>query len=123
MATLADVLAADLPPDAGEDSVSLLPLLRGDTEPIRRHAVSCSSRGVPAIRDGSWKLILGRGSGGWSKEGEDGPDVQLYDLAADIGERHNLAAEQPERVAAMKAAYEALVTSGRSRPAAGQAAE
>jgi arylsulfatase A len=123
MATLAELLAAELPADAGEDSVSLLPLLQGGAEPVRRHAVSCSSRGVPAIRDGSWKLILGRGSGGWSKGGEDGPDLQLYDLAADIGERHNLAAEQPERLAAMKAAYETLVASGRSRPTVEQPAE
>jgi arylsulfatase A len=118
MATLADVLGAEFPPNAGEDSVSLLPLLRGGTEPVRRHAVSCSARGLPSIRDGSWKLILGKGSGGWSKGGEAGPDVQLYDLAADVGERRNLADDQPERVAAMKAAYEALVTAGRSRPSA-----
>ena len=123
MATLADVLGAELPANAGEDSVSLLPLMRGDPEPVRRHAVSTSSRGIPAIRDGSWKLILGRGSGGWSKGGEDGPDIQLYDLATDIGEQHNLAAEQPERVAAMKAAYEALVARGRSRPVSGQPAK
>jgi arylsulfatase A-like enzyme len=72
---------------------------------------------VPSIRDGHWKLILGTGSGGWSKGGEDGSDVQLYDLATDVGERRNLATDQPERVAAMKAAYEALVAAGRSRPA------
>lgn len=118
MATLADVLGAELPAGAGEDSVSLLPLLRGGTEPVRRHAVSCSIRGLPAIRDGHWKLILGKGSGGWSKGGEAGPDVQLYDLAADVGERRNLAGEQPERVAAMKAAYDSLVTAGRSGPSA-----
>jgi arylsulfatase A-like enzyme len=80
-------------------------------------------QGIPAIRDGSWKPILGRGSGSWSKGGDDGPDPQLYDLAEDIGEEHNLAAEHPERVAAMKAAYETLVASGRSGPASGQPAE
>jgi arylsulfatase A-like enzyme len=116
MATLADVLGSKLPPDAGEDSVSLLPLLRGGTEPVRQHAVSCSIRGMASIRDGRWKLILGKGSGGWSKGGEDSPDSQLYDLAADLGERRNLAAEEPGRVQAMKAAYEALVAAGRSRP-------
>lgn len=116
MATVAELVGADLPVDAGEDSFSLVPLLRGGTEPVRRHAVSCSIRGLPSIRDGHWKLILGRGSGGWSKGGEDGPDSQLYDLAADLGERRNLAAEQPARVAALKVAYEALVTAGRSRP-------
>jgi len=115
MATLADVLGAELPLDAGADSVSLLSLLEGGTEPVRQHAVSCSSRGMPAIRDGRWKLILGKGSGGWSKGGDEGPDVQLYDLEADLGERRNLAAEEPERVRAMKAAYEAIVAAGRSR--------
>jgi hypothetical protein len=70
---------------------------------------------MPAIRDGRWKLILGKGSGGWSKGGDEGPDVQLYDLEADLGERRNLAAEEPERVRAMKAAYEAIVAAGRSR--------
>ena len=76
----------------------------------------CSVRGLPAIRDGTWKLILGRGSGGWSKGGDEGGDVQLYDLATDLGERRNLAATEPDRVAALEAAYDALVTAGRSRP-------
>jgi len=116
MATIAELLDAELPADAGEDSFSLGPLLRGGTEPVRRHAVSCSIRGLPAIRDGTWKLILGRGSGGWSKGGDEGGDVQLYDLATDLGERRNLAATEPDRVAALEAAYDALVTAGRSRP-------
>jgi arylsulfatase A len=122
MATLADLLGAELPANAGEDSVSLVPLLKGGREPVRRQAVSCSMGGVPAIRDGSWKLILGEGSGTWSKKGEDGPDLKLFDLAADLGEQRNLAASEPDRVAAMKAAYEALVAAGRSR-SGGLAAE
>jgi len=118
MATLADVLGAELPVDAGEDSVSLVPLLRGGREPVRRQAVSCSMQGVPAIRDGSWKLILGKGSGAWSSGGEDGPGPKLFDLAVDLGELRNLAAAEPARVAALKAAYETVVTAGRSRPKA-----
>jgi len=115
LATIAELLGASLPADAGEDSLSLMPLLRGGGQPVRQHAVSCGVRGLPAIRDGRWKLILGRGSGGWSKGG-DAADVQLYDLAADLGERNNLAADQPERVAAMLKAYEKLVAEGRSTP-------
>jgi hypothetical protein len=37
---------------------------------------------------------------------------------ADLGELRNLAAAEPARVAALKAAYETLVTAGRSRPKA-----
>lgn len=109
-------LGVELPGDAGEDSVSLVPLLRGGTEPVRRHAVSCSMKGVPAIRDGSWKLILGQGSGAWPTAGEDGPGPKLYDLTADLGERTNLAAAKPDRVAAITAVYKQLMAAGHSRP-------
>jgi arylsulfatase A len=115
LATIAELLGETLPADAGEDSVSLLPLLRGSTEPLRRHAVSCSGRGVPAIRDGRWKLILGTAGGGFTKDAG-GPDDWLSDLEADPGERDNLAAAEPERVAALRAAYAEIVAAGRSTP-------
>jgi arylsulfatase A-like enzyme len=115
MATLADVLDTKLPANAGEDSYSLLPLLQGEDRPVREHAVNCSARGLPGLRQGPWKLILGPGSGGWSKGG-DGQPVQLYNLAEDLGETRNLATDQPERVAEMSALLESLITAGRSTP-------
>ncbi len=72
IATFADVFDVKLPAGAGEDSYSLLPLIKGDDKPIREHAISCSIRGLPSLRQGSWKLILGKGSGGWTA-GQDGP--------------------------------------------------
>jgi len=115
-ATVAEAIGGTVPADAGEDSFSFLPLLRGGTEATRDQAVSCGLGGLPAFRAGSWKLVLGRGSGGWSKGAPDGPPVQLYDLATDPGETQNLAAKQPERVADMTDAYRRLVTAGRSSP-------
>jgi hypothetical protein len=47
--------------------------------------------------------------------------VQLYNLAEDLAETKNLAAEQPERVAQMQALLEKLITNGRSTPGAIQA--
>ena len=44
------------------------------------------------------------------------PEFQLYDLAKDPGEKTNLAAQQPERVTAMKAALQAVIARGRSTP-------
>lgn len=123
MATFADLLEQDLPVDAGEDSVSFLPVLLGeDKDPPRTSIVSQSINGSFAIRDGQWKLILCPGSGGWSapRPGHDDtsgmPEFQLYDLAADPGEKTNLVAEQPERVATMKAAMEAAIKRGRTTP-------
>jgi len=119
MATLADVLGTNLPDMAGEDSFSLVPLLRGGAEPIRHHAVSCSSAGAPAIRSGRWKLILGLAPKGQQAKTAL-PPIELYDLAVDPGEMTNLAADHPERVAELRAAYATLVANGRSTPGASQ---
>ena len=114
--TFADVLGATLPDDAGEDSLSLLPLLEGRAAPVREHAISASVNGVPALRRSSWKYIAGPGSGGWGQGGDQSQPVQLYDLGADIGETRNLAADMPETVAEMQALLEELITAGRSTP-------
>ena len=125
LATLAAILGAELPANAGEDSVSLLPLLRGEDKPVREHAISQGSAGLLALRQGSWKLIVGPdGGGAWSSlsaEPKATTAGQLYDLDADLGERNNLYAQQPERVAAMMSLLERLVADGRSTPGAPQA--
>jgi arylsulfatase A-like enzyme len=118
--TFAEVLGTSLPENAGEDSVSLLPLLKGGKEPVREHAVSTASSGVPALRQGAWKYIAAPGSGGWGKGGDQSQPVQLYDLSNDLGETKNLAAAQPEKLAEMQALLERLIVQGRSTPGARQ---
>ncbi len=61
--TFADVFGVKLPDSAGEDSFSLMPLLKGEDKPVRENAVSASINGVPAVRSGSWKYIP---SPGWA---------------------------------------------------------
>ncbi len=36
-------------------------------------------------------------------------DFQLYDLSSDLGERHDVAAQHPERVSKMRALYQDYV--------------
>jgi arylsulfatase A-like enzyme len=120
IATFAEVLGTRLPDNAGEDSVSLMPLLKGGDQPVRGNGVSASIGGVPALRSGSWKYIPAPGSGGWGKGGDQSQPVQLYNLADDLGETKNLAAAMPEKVAEMKALLEKLITEGRSTPGAVQ---
>lgn len=120
IATIADILGAKLPATAGEDSFSLLPLLKGEDKPVREQSVNCSAGGLPSVRSGSWKLIPGPGSGGWGKGGDPSQPVQLYNLADDIGETKNLAAAEPGRVENMKALLEKLITDGRSTPGTAQ---
>ena len=114
--TLADVFGVTLPDTVGEDSVSFLPLLKGEDRPTREHAVSTAASGLPALRVGSWKYIAGTASGGWSEGTDPAQTVQLYDLAADLGEKTNLAAEKPDKVKEMRDLLEKLIVDGRSTP-------
>ena len=121
MATLADVLGAKLPDTAGEDSVSLLPLLRGQEQAIHEAVVHHSSQGRFAIRSGKWKLQLSPGSGGpWGSPTDAAarqkglPALQLYDLEADPGETKNLHDTQPAEVERLRKLLENMIAAGRS---------
>ncbi len=119
MATCAAVAGADLPADAAEDSFSVLPALTGaeHARPIRGPVVHHSIDGMFAIRDGRWKLVIGRGSGGWDGKGSPAdPPGQLYDMAADPAETKNLYTSEPQVVARLTAALEKIKSDGRSRP-------
>jgi arylsulfatase A len=118
--TFADIFGVNLPDNAGEDSFSLLHVLKGEDKPIRENAVSASINGVPAVRLGTWKYIATPGSGGWGTGGDQSQPQQLYNLADDLGETKNLASAMPEKVAEMKALLEKLIVDGRSTPGAPQ---
>lgn len=115
MATLADLLDTKLPDDAAEDSVSMLPLLRGETRDVREYLVAQSASGVLTLRSGRWKAIFGPGS-----RAPGGTKTQLYDLVADPGERHDVAAEHAEEVARLTAEIQREISLGRSTPGAPQ---
>lgn len=103
MATFAEIFKQPLPPSAGEDSFSLWPLLQGGEAPTRPHAISCAAAGTPGLRVGPWKYIATQ-------------PAQLYNLATDLGEKQNLATQEPARVSEMQALLEKLITQGRSTP-------
>ncbi len=115
--------AAGAPVPAGKvlDGESLLPLLRGEAS-LRRPAIfwhfpgylnqpvirgreldvrtGFRSRPVSVIRKGDWKLHLFHEE--WQLDGgrarlESNHAVELYHVAADIGERNDLAAAQPAK--------------------------
>lgn len=118
MATCAAVCGATLPADAAPDSCNLLPvLLHGDgTRPARDYTVQ-QAFAVFSIRQGPWKYLDHRGSGG---NNYDGPELkpfalpdtatdapgQLYHLADDPGETTNLYFKRPEIVRKLKALLE-----------------
>jgi len=120
--TVAGVVGTEVPENAGEDSYDLLPVLRGEAAaPIRDEIVHHSGDGMFAVRRGRWKLILGRGSGGFTpprrvtpKKGE--PAGQLYDLVEDPAETTNRYGAKPKVVAELTARLDRIREQGRSVP-------
>jgi arylsulfatase A-like enzyme len=101
MATCVDFAGASYPKEhAGQsiqpmEGVSLAPAFTG--QPIARaQPLFWEHEGNRAIRSGDWKLVS-KNSGGW----------ELYDLAFDRTEMHDLAAQEPARVKEMAAQWEA----------------
>ncbi len=136
LATFADIHDVNLPREAGPDSFSFLPALKGKkrgTSANRESVVMKSgSGGLMTIRSGDWKFIEGRGSGGFSGRGgrdplasgddsgnskpaDSGPEAQLYLMSKDIGETKNLFEKKPEIVSRLRKEMAEIVDSGRSR--------
>lgn len=119
-ATAADMLGEKPPAKTCEDSVSFLPALLGKpVESTRKGIIHHSISGHFAYRKGPWKLILARGSGGWSSPRENqvpggSPKGQLYMIEKDRAEKHNLFEKEPGIVAQLLAELEADIGRGRS---------
>ena len=78
------------------DGISLMPLLTGkgkQQEHDHFYFEFHEGGGRQALRQGNWKLVRLRVS-----QGEDKLKTELYNLAADPSEVHDLAAEYPEKV-------------------------
>jgi arylsulfatase A-like enzyme len=122
LATCAELEGEKLPANAGEDSESILPLLKGEpSEFSRQGIINHSVSGHFAYRQGKWKLLLAKGSAGWTAPTEkamakvaDAAEGQLYDLEADPGEQHNLYLTNPEVVEMLMAQLKEDVANGRS---------
>lgn len=109
MGTFAELLDVELPANTAEDSYSFLPQLMGkESLTGRTDLIMHSSGGMFAIRQGDWKLIEGRGSGGFTQPqfiepGPGEPIGQLYNLNEDLQETTNRYADEPEVVTELMA--------------------
>ncbi|MGD7652898.1 MAG: sulfatase family protein, partial [Verrucomicrobiales bacterium] len=92
LATCAEVIGAEVPAGAAEDSHSFRALLMGEGKTGRAPVIAHSVNGSFAIYSGKWKLIATKGSGGRTLPGSKPfqKPYQLYDLSKDIEERNNL---------------------------------
>lgn len=96
-ATAAAAAGAAVPDDRPIDSVNLLPFMRGEQSGPAHTAMYWRSGHYRVVRAGDWKLqIAERPARAW-----------LFNLAEDPTEQRNLAAQEPGRVAELRAMIEA----------------
>lgn len=104
--TLLEISGARAPAGQRLDGVSLVPVFKGGSLPERalfwHYPHYGNQGGAPgaAIRRGSWKLIE------WAEDSR----VELFNLAENIGEKNNIAAQEPQRVAALRSELHAWQT-------------
>jgi len=109
LATLAEIVEAKLPENAGEDSQSFASVL---LDPLSKHQrLPLITHGNPysdyALTDGNWKLIMRQ---------KNGLKPELYNLANDRVEKNNLASKNAELVKTMLKKLNAIIARGRTTP-------
>jgi arylsulfatase A-like enzyme len=106
MPTLAEITGAT--PLKDIDGVSIAPTLLGRGEQAK-HAYFYweyhSGGDAQAVRMGDWKAVRNKVRGHF----EDAP-IELYDLASDVGEAHDMAAQHPDIIAKMKEIFRSART-------------
>jgi arylsulfatase A-like enzyme len=96
--TVLAAAGASVDPSWQLDGVNLLPHLSGQVKEPPHTTLYWRFGEQWAIRHGDWKLVVANGGSG---------QPELYDLANDIGESKNLAAEMPDKVKELQVLWDA----------------
>ncbi|MCX7824759.1 MAG: arylsulfatase, partial [Verrucomicrobiae bacterium] len=118
LATFAALTGEKLTETAAPDSFNVLPAFLGDNTG-RDHLVEHGHGLALALRRGVWKLVPpdATGTGKSKKAGKRAPSSpELYNLANDLSETKNIAAQHPDIVNEMLAKLGEIKSRGRSRP-------
>lgn len=115
LSTIADVVAADLPDEAGEDSQSFATVLADpsashDRLPMISHGNGGESRYAITV-GGKWKLVL---------PNEKHPEPELFDLTSDKAEATNLAGKHSGKVKELTDQINRIIADGRTTPGQAQ---
>lgn len=111
MATIAEVIDADVDTNQSEDTYSFYALLNGEgTDFNRPPIVHHSVNGTFAVREESYKMIFSDGSGGREKPvgGVFQQPYQLYDILKDPQETENLISQETDKAAKMENKLEVI---------------
>ncbi len=120
LASFASMTGVPLRPDAGPDSLDILPALLGTSSNGRDELVTEGLQARTVLRQGDWVFIPSHEGPAIAKatdiETGNAPEPQLYNLSLDIGQMRNAADEHPELVETMKRRLQDVRKSERTRP-------
>ncbi|HJU65159.1 MAG TPA: sulfatase-like hydrolase/transferase, partial [Gemmatimonadaceae bacterium] len=108
-ASILAAAGAKPPASYAPEGIDLLPVIDGSRAPVERTLfwrIQAPARVMRAARRGKWKYL------------RDGENEFLFDLEADVGERHDLAFAHPAMLPEFRrlvTAWEAAVDSGRTQ--------
>jgi arylsulfatase A-like enzyme len=90
------------------DGVNLLPFLKGTRTGAPHELLFWRYGPQMAVRKGDWKItgVVSHSGSQRRRRSNRTDDMQLYNLARDIGEKTDLAAEHPDEFKELKAAWE-----------------
>ncbi|MEI7730530.1 MAG: sulfatase-like hydrolase/transferase [Verrucomicrobiota bacterium] len=94
-ATFCAAAGAPVPAGTKLDGVNLLPYLSGEKAGVPHEILFWKNGDQGAVRQGDWKLVISALQ----------PKLQLFNLAADIGEQNDLSGEQPKWVEKLHRAW------------------
>ncbi|MDZ8117508.1 sulfatase family protein [Pontiella agarivorans] len=107
MASFAALLNLEIPADEAGDSRNTLAAFLGQDKEGLPFMIEEAGRSGRALRVGPWKYIQESVS---RKRKKPGQPAQLYNLAVDPGEQHNIITEHPEKADAMEKQLVELMT-------------
>lgn len=107
--TIASITGKPLPKDRKIDGMNVAKLLHNEgAKSPRKEFVHYTSRGdIEGLRQGQWKLLVKhprqrRGKARKGRAVAQAPQIMLFDLSADVGEKNNQASAKPEIVEKLK---------------------
>jgi arylsulfatase A-like enzyme len=124
MATFAEILGDTVPENAGEDSFSILPLLRTNTREFNRPPIIYhNTKRKMGIRSDDW-VYIDAPSGGVTEEPEwfkrergavpHNQGIELFNLSSDPQQTKNLALKYPDKVKELKKKLNEIIEKGSS---------
>jgi arylsulfatase A len=97
--TIAALTHTTLPADRAIDGMDITTLLDGTSDSVRKDFLYYAPSGnIEGIRDGNWKLLIRQKESQKDTPSPKVPETLLFNLTTDLGEKTNLASQNPEIV-------------------------